>query len=304
MSFGPVPFALAFDAILGEPGWAWSRVGHPVTWMGNLIDRLDGRLNRGRRADGVVALLVLVTVFGGVAVVIDALIADGPIGLLIEAALGSTLIAYRSLVQHVRAVVRADGLSDARRAVGMIVGRDTSAMDEGAISRAALESLGENWSDGVVAPAFWFAVAGLPGIVIYKAINTADSMIGHRTPRYEAFGWAAARTDDAVNFIPARLAAVTVALAHPRVFRRWETVTAGARAHVSPNAGWPEAALAVATGVELGGPRQYGGRSVDGVRLNAGGREARRGDIRRGVEIIGRAALIHGAVYALLALAL
>lgn len=303
MSLAAVPLALAIDAATGDPDWLWRRTGHPVTWMGAAIDRLEERLNRRRRIDGVVALGALVGVFGAGALAVDALLPDNVVGLVIEALLASTLLAHRSLHQHVKAVADAPDLPAARRAVAMVVGRETATMDEAAVSRAALETLGENWSDGVVAPAFWLAVAGLPGLVAYKAINTANSMIGHRTPRFEAFGWAAARVDDVANLIPARLAAVVIALARPRTFRAWPTVVAGAHAHVSPNAGWPEAALAVALGVELGGPRRYGDREVDGIRLNPGRRQPDRRDIRRGLALSLGAGLIHAALYVALAVA-
>ena len=302
MSLAAVPLALALDAVIGDPAGLWRRIGHPVTWMGALLTRLEARLNRGRRRDGVVALGALVGSFAAGAAAVSALLPDGVVGLLAEAAIASTLIAQRSLHQHVAAVAAAPDLAAARHAVAQIVGRETAALDEAAVARAALETLGENWSDGVVAPVFWFALAGLPGIVAYKAINTADSMIGHRTPRYEKFGWAAARVDDAANLVPARLAAVLIAAARPRTFRAWRTVAAGARAHLSPNAGWPEAALAVALSVALGGPRRYGARVVEGVRLNPGGRPARRRDIRRGLALTSAAGLLHGAVYVVLVL--
>src|SRR6056297_786791 len=181
-------------------------------------------------------------------------------GWAVEIIVVAVLLAQRSLVDHVRAVADALRLSvaEARRAVGMIVGRDTAKMDQPDIARAAIESAAENLSDGVIAPAFWFLVAGLPGLLIYKIVNTADSMIGYRTPRYEAFGWAAARLDDVLNVIPARLTALLIAASH-WVLRDWRAVMAEARLHRSPNAGWPEAAMARALNVALSGPRSYDG---------------------------------------------
>ncbi len=199
MTLEAVPLALVIDAVTGEPPRLWSRVGHPVAWMGAVIDRLDGALNAGRRRDGVVALALATTAFAVPAALVAGLVGALPAGIVIEAALASTLLAHRSLHDHVAAVERARTPAEAREAVARIVGRDTATLDEAGVARAALETLGENLSDGVVAPAFWFALGGLPGLVAYKVVSTADSMIGHRTPRHEAFGWAAARADDALE---------------------------------------------------------------------------------------------------------
>ena len=206
--------ALLLDAGLGEPHWLWSRFPHPAVLMGRAVGWLDRRLNRGaaRKAKGVVALILLVVAAGGTGWVIAAV----PDGGILDVLAAAILLAQRSLSDHVSAVARALRMSlpEARRAVAMIVGRDTAALDEPAVARAAIESAAENLSDGVVAPAFWFLVAGLPGMLVYKIVNTADSMIGHRTPRHEAFGWAAARLDDVLNLIPARLTALMIAVAH------------------------------------------------------------------------------------------
>jgi len=251
--------ALILDAIFGEPDRLWSRAPHPAVAMGRAVGALDGRLNRGthRRAKGVLAVALLVT--GALAV--GGAIAWLPDLGLLEIAGAAILLAQRSLVDHVRAVAVGlrQGLPEGRRAVAMIVGRDTEGMDEGQIARAAIESAAENLSDGVVAPAFWFAVAGLPGMMAYKAVNTADSMIGYRTPRHEAFGWAAARLDDVLNWIPARLTAILILLTHG-AWRHWPRVPGDARLHRSPNAGWPEAALAPVLDVALAGPRSYNGK--------------------------------------------
>jgi adenosylcobinamide-phosphate synthase len=252
--------ALALDAVFGEPPALWSRLPHPAVLMGRAVSALDGALNRGakQRAKGVLAVAVLVIAAGAAGAAIAAVPDFG----LLEVLTAAILLAQRSLVDHVRAVGDALRLSvsDARLMVARIVGRDTAAMDGPAIARAAIESAAENLSDGVVAPAFWFLVGGLPGMLIYKAVNTADSMIGHRTPRHVRFGWAAARLDDAMNWIPARLTAGLIALTHGR----WSAaIRRDAPLHRSPNAGWPEAAMAVALDVALSGPRSYHGERRD-----------------------------------------
>ena len=249
--------ALLLDAAFGEPNWLWSRLPHPAVVMGRAVGWLDARLNTGenRKAKGVLALIVLV--FG--AGLLGAVIAALPDGGLLEVLAAAILLAQRSLVDHVRAVGDALRLSlaDGRRMVARIVGRDTSALDEAGVARAAIESAAENLSDGVVAPALAFLFFGLPGLMIYKITNTADSMIGHRTPRHEQFGWAAARFDDLLNWIPARLTAALILLTHGRFDPA--PVLRDGPLHRSPNAGWPEAAMAVVLNVSLSGPRSYNG---------------------------------------------
>lgn len=249
--------ALLLDAAFGEPHWLWSRLPHPAVVMGRAVSWLDAKLNRGdnRKAKGVLALLVLVLGAG----LAGAAIASLPDGGLLEVLAAAILLAQRSLVDHVRAVGDALrlSLSDGRRMVARIVGRDTSGLDEAGVARAAIESAAENLSDGVVAPALAFLVFGLPGLMIYKITNTADSMIGHRTPRHEQFGWAAARFDDLLNWIPARLTAALILLAHGRFDPA--PVLRDGPLHRSPNAGWPEAAMAVVLDVALSGPRSYNG---------------------------------------------
>lgn len=253
--------ALLLDALLGEPKALWDRWPHPAVLMGRAVAALDARLNRApdQRLGGVLALALLVLGAGLLGAVLAAL----P-GILAEVLVAAILLAQRSLVDHVAAVARALGLSvaDGRASVAMIVGRDTAQMQEPDVARAAIESAAENFSDGVVAPAFWFAVAGLPGILIYKAVNTADSMIGHRTPRHQAFGWASARFDDLLNLIPARLTAMLIWLTAPRQ-GVWPAIIRDARLHRSPNAGWPEAAMAQVLDIALSGPRAYHGQRRD-----------------------------------------
>ncbi|MEP3674188.1 adenosylcobinamide-phosphate synthase CbiB [Sulfitobacter sp.] len=248
--------ALLLDAALGEPKWLWNKLPHPAILMGRAVAALERGLNRSQNsiAAGVLALAVLVSAAYG----IGALLAG--LGPLVQIILAAILLAQRSLVQHVRAV--ADGLrvslDEGRNAVAMIVSRDTRHMDPSAIARSAIESAAENLSDGVIAPAFWFLIAGLPGLMVYKIVNTADSMIGYRTPRYEAFGKAAARADDLLNWIPARLTCALIAVPSG-VASHWFSIAADAAQHRSPNAGWPEAAMARAISVALAGPRAYDG---------------------------------------------
>ncbi len=296
--------ALLIDAALGEPDALWRRLPHPVVLMGRLVAALDRGLNRGRarRARGIAALLALLLAVGLPA----AALAHPALGGVLEVAGAAILLAHRSLVDHVRAV--ADGLdrslAEGRRAVSRIVGRDPEALDRSGVVRAALESAAENFSDGVVAPAFWFAVAGLPGIALYKAINTADSMIGHRTERHGAFGWAAARLDDLVNLVPARLSGAILAAVGggPRALRvMWRD----ARLHRSPNAGWPEAALAASLGVAVSGPRSYGGVPTDEPWVHGEGRrELGPEDIRAGLRLLWRGWALTLALALLLAIPL
>ena len=268
-------------------------IGHPVTWIGALIGALDRRLNRGRRADGVVALAILLVVVGAIAFLVQHELLRLASGVLATAVIGSTLIAQRSLHRHVAAVAAAldkDGLAAGREAVAHIVGRDPAALDEAGVARAAIESLAENFSDGVVAPVLWMAIGGLPTAALYKAINTADSMIGHRTPRYEAFGWAAARLDDLVNLPASRLSALLIVAAaamskDAAAADAWRAVRRDAARHRSPNAGYPEAAMAGALGLALAGPRVYGGTRVEDALMGDGRGDASAADIRRALAL-------------------
>jgi adenosylcobinamide-phosphate synthase len=286
--------ALLIELMLGYPDWLVRSIGHPVTWMGRLIEALDHKLNHEkdspvrRRAAGAIAVVALIAVAGVVAYALEHNLPRLPFGLLVLAALASTLLAQRSLYAHVARVAAAleqDGLEAGRKAVAQIVGRDPEALDEGGVARAAIESLAENFSDGVVAPAFWMSVAGLPGAAIYKAINTADSMIGHRTPRHADFGIAPARLDDLVNLPASRLAAVLIVAAawfadRASAANAWRAVRRDAPHHRSPNAGFPEAAMGGALGLALAGPRRYGGVIVDDAMMGDGRRDATAADIR------------------------
>ena len=260
--------ALLLDAVMGEPKWLWDRIPHPAVLMGRAVAILDKRLNPGRGglAAGALTLVLLM----GAAFLLGWGLSQ--LGGVVQILLTAILLAQRSLVQHVRAV--ADGLrislGDGRRAVAMIVSRDTAAMDRSAVARSAIESAAENLSDGVIAPAFWFLLGGLPGLMVYKVVNTADSMIGYRTPRYEYFGKAAARMDDVMNWLPARLTCALIALP-AGVLGSWREIVGDAGQHRSPNAGWPEAAMARAINVALAGPRAYDGRMQDFPWVGAAG---------------------------------
>ncbi|CTQ33770.1 adenosylcobinamide-phosphate synthase CbiB [Jannaschia rubra] len=280
--------AMILDAVFGEPEWLWSRVPHPAVVMGRAVEWCDGRLNRGdrRQLKGVVAIAGLLIV----ALILGGFIAAVPDFGVLEAIAAATLLAQRSLADHVRAVATAlrDDVGAGRQAVARIVGRDVTAMEASQVSRAAIESAAENLSDGVIAPAFWFVVGGLPGMLAYKVVNTADSMIGYRTPRHEAFGWAAARLDDVMNWVPARLTALLILLSH-LALRHWHRVPNDARQHRSPNAGWPEAAAAPLLDLSLAGPRSYDGRMQDFPWVNPMGRkDAGPCDIDRMVAVLWR----------------
>ncbi|WP_366553696.1 adenosylcobinamide-phosphate synthase CbiB [Aquibaculum sediminis] len=297
MSFaGIIGLALVIDVLFGWPARLYERIGHPVTWIGALITALDHRWNRGglwqQRGGGTLIVLVLLAVGTLPAMALQAALPDGIAGLLLGAVLAWPWIAARSLHDHVAAVaaplVRGD-LPAARQAVAMIVGRDPAQLDTTGVTLAALESLAENASDGVVAPLFWGLLGGLPGLVAYKVVNTLDSMIGHRNPRYEEFGKVAARLDDAMNLIPARLTALLIALVAGRGAVPIRVMMRDARNHRSPNAGWPESALAGALDVRLSGPRAYGDRVSDEPWLNDGAPDPAPEALERGLAVYLRA---------------
>ncbi len=289
--------ALAAEAVVGYPDWLGRRVPHPVIWIGAAIDSLERRWNRpeipvtGRRLAGVALIAMIAGLCWAAGYAVEQAAGRGPPGLALLALVATAGLAQRSLWRHVASVDRAlddPGIDTARTAVGHIVGRDTEQLDRSGIAAAALESLSESFNDGVAAPALWLAAAGLPGLFAYKAINTADSMIGHREERWRAFGWAAARSDDLVNLIPARVAGIMIALAGGRGFA---TMLRDAPRHASPNAGWPEAAMAGALGVRLGGAATYDGAPYDRPAFGDGDRPTR-GDLRRGLRLYVRACVI------------
>jgi adenosylcobinamide-phosphate synthase len=317
MAFPLAFLALIVERAIGYPAWLVNAIGHPVMWIGRLIAFLDRKLNSeaatpaARRAMGIAALLFLCAVSGLAGWAVIWLFGPTIFGLLAAALLASSLIAQKSLEEHVLAVAEAlhgEGIEAGRKAVSLIVGRDPQALDESGIARAAIESLSENFSDGVVAPAFWLGVAGLPGAAIYKAVNTADSMIGHRTERHADFGFAAARFDDLVNLPASRLTAVLI-VAAAAITRgadakaAWRAVRRDADLHRSPNAGWPEAAMAGALGLALAGPRAYGGRIVEDAVMGVGGDiEADAADIGRAVQLFRTADLLLIALFGAIAL--
>jgi adenosylcobinamide-phosphate synthase len=295
-----VAVALLLDAAFGYPDRLYCTIRHPVVWAGALIAWLDRLLNTppAGRAAGVLALGVLLIAVGVPSWALQAwLLAMLPrwAAVAVLGVLASSLTAQRSLFQHVRAVEVGlrRGLAEGRAAVSHIVGRNPESLDAAGVGRAAIESLAENFSDGVVAPALWGALLGLPGIALYKAINTADSMIGHRTPRHEAFGWAAARLDDVVNLPASRLAALLIAmgaaLSGGDVRQSLRAVRRDAGKHRSPNAGWPEAAMAGALGLRLAGPRVYGTARVVDAWMGDGRADAGPDDIARALRIYARA---------------
>jgi adenosylcobinamide-phosphate synthase len=290
--------ALLIERFAGYPAPLFDRISHPVVWIGKLIDWLDKQLNlpgvspgEGRLRGALAVALLLAAAFIPT-YYLSRMLTHWPFGWLAEALLATSLIAQKSLKDHVVEVY--DGLgrsiADGRSAVSRIVGRDPAQLDEAGVSKAALESLAENASDGIVAPVLWYALLGLPGIAMYKAINTADSMIGHKSEKYQWFGWAAARLDDAVNIPSSRLTGYLFAAAEPSRFKDIVGVMQrDAPKHQSPNAGWPEAAMAAALGLRFGGPRSYGGETVALPYMGEGSDAITRNDIRRGLRLLSRA---------------
>ncbi len=303
--------AIVIETAVGYPYVIYHRVGHPVTWIGRLLGLLD-RLGNApdhspgyRRLAGTAAVTSVILLSGGIALCLqNTLLGMGVAGFVVCAVLASTMLAQRSLhehVAHVASSLEEGGLAAGREAVSKIVGRNPEWLDEAGVARASIESLAENFSDGVVAPAFWIAVFGLPGGVVYKAVNTADSMIGHKTERHLHFGWAAARIDDFVNLPASRLAMLWLVVAAafmPGVSARraWKTAWRDARAHRSPNAGWPEAAMAGALGLKLNGPRVYGQTRVDDVYMGDGNPHVGPADIWHALALYRRACAVQWCV--------
>jgi len=306
--------ALIADVLIGDPAWLYRRTGHPVEWLGASIAWADRRFNREsdapaiRLANG--GWLIMALVAGSLLLgwLVQSILLWLPWGTLWLGIVASSLVAARSLRDHVQAVERAllhGKLEEGRAAVAQIVGRDAKVLDEAGVSRGAIESLAENYSDAVVAPLFWGVLLGLPGLIAYKAINTADSMIGHRNPRYREFGKAAAGLDDIVNFIPARLAGAMICLGAfllpgARPGEGWASMLRDAPRHRSPNAGWPEAAMAGALGLRLIGPRSYDGERVAGDWMGDGRFALKAADIRTALKLYRAACGVQLGVLALL----
>jgi adenosylcobinamide-phosphate synthase len=309
------PLALAavmLDALVGYPAPLYRAAGHPVTWIGAWLALLDERLNRpgmnfvARRALGALALVATLAPVALACLAATRLLGPrGALGFAVLVVMAASLPAQRSLHAHVRAVADGldKGLEQGRRALALIVGRNPDVLDAAGVARAAIESLAENFSDGVVAPVFWTALGGLTGGALYKAVNTADSMIGHKDERYAAFGWTAARLDDLVNLPASRLAALWLVLAASLApsaspFEAARALWRDASNHRSPNAGWPEAAMAGALGLKLAGPRVYGETLVEDAFMGRGRREATAADIRRALGLYRLACLIQGLALA------
>ncbi|HTH97869.1 MAG TPA: adenosylcobinamide-phosphate synthase CbiB [Stellaceae bacterium] len=291
--------ALLLDACVGDPPWLFRWLPHPVAVIGRAVRSFDRRLNVSQRSFAVRRVRgILVTIFLGMTALALGIAISAGLGYirhgwLVEMLLVTVLVAQRDLYDHVVRVMRAldrDSLEEGRAAVSRIVGRDPETLDEYGVARAGIESLAENFSDGVVGPVLAYVLAGLPGLLFYKTISTLDSMIGHRDARYQAFGWASARLDDLLNLLPARLSALMLTIASAfvpktRPFQALITMWQDARKHRSPNAGWPESAMAGALGVSLGGPRRYGGVVIADPWLGTGRARATPHDMRRALMV-------------------
>ena len=299
--------AMAVDAVVGDPHW----MPHPVRLMGHCIQALEGWLRtrfpatpEGERMAGTALVAAMLLLFGGGGwLVMAGLAAISPaVAFLGEVWLSAQLLAARqlqresNLVQH---ALQGGDLAGARRAVSMIVGRDTQGLDEAGVARAAVETVAENTSDGVIAPLLFLALGGVPLGLAYKAVNTMDSMVGYRTPRYLHFGRTAARLDDAVNYIPARLTGLLLcgaACLLPGMSGQgaWRVYCRDRYLHQSPNSAHPEAACAGALGLSLGGNASYFGKVVVKPVIGAEGRPARGEDIARANSLMFAAELLAG----------
>lgn len=315
--FGSAAIAMLIERLIGYPRFLQDTIRHPVQWIGALIDKLDKSLNNQNQASekqklfGILAVIVIILSAAIPAFALQWLLVKFPLGWFVNALLATTLIAQKSLRDHVLAVANGLGISleTARIEIAKIVGRDPSGLNETGISKAALESLAENTSDGIVAPVFWYALFGLPGITVYKAINTADSMIGHKTERHLHFGWAAAKLDDLINLPASRLtgglfAASAWINSAGQGKASLQAMWRDASKHSSPNAGWPEAAMAGALGLRFGGPRTYDSEAIDLAWMGDGAPTMDRRDIARGIDLYDTAMLMLTALMVVLATAL
>lgn len=308
--------ALVLDAAVGGMGPVFKVLPHPVQVLGKLIGWLDNKLNRAHRsavdraARGAVTVIVVTALAGGVGWGVQWLTFNHDFGWVVELFLLTALLAQRELYAAVRRValaLKSEGLESGRTAVGHIVGRDPAQLDEHGVARAGIESLAENFSDGVVAPVFWYVLFGIPGLLVYKAVNTLDSMIGYRDEKYAAFGFTAARLDDVLNLIPARLAGLIIAAAATvspsgKPLAAFKTMWRDASKHKSPNAGWPEAAMAGALGLALAGPRKYARHTQDDAWIGSGTAKATTGDMERALYLFVVACLINALIVAVIAM--
>jgi adenosylcobinamide-phosphate synthase len=306
----PLIAGLAIDALIGDMPGVFRHIPHPVVLAGRAIAFFDRKLNRetrseaARRDRGIVTVIILVGAAAALGLAIEWLCQSYLLGAFLEAALIGVLLAQRSLYEHVAAVAVAldmGGLPAGRATVSRIVGRDPMSLDAHGVARAAIESLAENFSDGVVAPVFWYLLLGLPGLFAYKMANTLDSMIGHRTPHYRSFGWAAARFDDLLNLAPAPISGLLLVIAAifaktSRPDRALAIMLRDARKHHSPNAGWPESAMAGALDLALAGPRRYPDGLIADPWLGDGSARAATSDIVRALHLYQFACLIQGGL--------
>ncbi len=317
MLFDNIPIvllALAMDAIIGDPNWLYRKIPHPIAAIGCMMNQLDLFLNRPqvknptKKILGVLFIIIALSVAGIIGWGMQTGLKLMEFGQLLEAILVSIFLAQNSLYRHVRNVAQAlvsDGLDAARLSVSHIVGRDPATLDDSGVCRASIESLSENFSDGVIAPVFWYLIAGMPGILMYKTLNTADSMVGHLSPKYKYFGWASARLDDAANFIPARLTALLIfltALIIPSTkgFKSLRSCLTYANRHRSTNAGWPEAAMAGALDIRIAGPRVYNGIVVNDPWMGDGNPNLRTNDINRALKLYFSSNIINALILVLL----
>ena len=316
-NFALAALVLVIESFVGYPQALNKLIGHPVQWIGKLITYIDDGLNDSEvdaaqnRRHGILAVILLSSAVGIPTWILAKTLSQYSYGWVLNVAIATAFIAQKSLRDHVSAVDRALGISlpAARLVVAKIVGRDPEALDENGIAKAALESLAENTADGITAPIFWYALLGLPGLVIYKAINTADSMIGHRSEKYLHFGWAAAKLDDLVNLPASRLTGLMFAAAawinsKSAAQNALQSMWADAGKHQSPNAGWPEAAMAGALDVRFGGPRSYDGETVELPYMGDGSKDITPATIAQGLELYDRALSVLLVTAVLLAMAL
>jgi adenosylcobinamide-phosphate synthase len=286
--------ALCIDRLFGWPDFLFRRFSHPVVGIGQLISFFERNLNKTgwssslRMATGLLTLIFLMTGLTILGFLIVLAIPAGTLGILVTSFLVWPFIAAKSLADHVKAVaepLKTNDLPSARQAVSMIVGRNSDNLGSNDIARAALESLAENTSDGVTAPLFWGVLLGFPGVLIYKFVNTADSMIGYKSERYRDFGWASARFDDLINYIPARLTSLIYAIISRNTLKVLRITLRDASQHRSPNAGWPETSVAASIGVKLSGPRIYDGIKTNDPWLNSDGRNPTGHDLFSGLRL-------------------